>query len=148
MIKIQKETFSIDKNIKDVTNHLYSIGAATSFIGYVRDFHQIGNDKYLYIEHYEGMTNKCLLKIEYDAKKKWDLIDVRIIHRVGKLNVGEPIVFVLVVSPHRDDSFEACRFIIDNLKVNAPFWKKEVSTNTISWVDQKKKDFDRVNYSD
>ena len=94
------------------------------------------------LEHYPGMTEKALNEIELNAKSKWQLEDVYIIHRIGKLKPTEPIVAVVVASEHRKNAFEACEFIIDFLKTEAPFWKKEISDQQIeTWVEGRDEDY-------
>ena len=146
MVLIQQEPFSFEEILHDVKSKNNNIGAVTSFIGYVRDFEGKLEDKldHLDIEYYEGMTQKALLEIDKTAHKKWDLIETRIIHRVGIIQLNEPIVFILVASKHRDNAFDACRYIIDYLKTKAPFWKKEVSNNHSFWVEQKESDLIKV----
>ena len=146
MILIQQEPFSFEEILHDVKSKNNNIGAVTSFIGYVRDFEDKPEDKldHLDIEHYEGMTQKALQAIEKSAHNKWDLIETRIIHRVGVIQLNEPIVFILVASKHRDNAFDACRYIIDYLKTEAPFWKKEVSNIHSLWVEQKESDLVKV----
>jgi molybdopterin synthase catalytic subunit len=146
MVLIQQEPFSFEEMLHDVKSKNNNIGAVTSFIGYVRDFDDNPEDRldHLDIEHYEGMTQKALQEIEKTAHKKWDLIETRIIHRVGVIQLNEPIVFIIVASKHRDNAFDACRYIIDYLKTEAPFWKKEVSNNQSFWVEQKESDLVKV----
>jgi molybdopterin synthase catalytic subunit len=146
MVLIQQEPFSFEEMLHDVKSKNNNIGAVTSFIGYVRDFDDNPEDRldHLDIEHYEGMTQKALQEIEKTAHKKWDLIETRIIHRVGVIQLNEPIVFIIVASKHRDNAFDACRYIIDYLKTEAPFWKKEVSNNHALWVEQKESDLVKV----
>ena len=146
MVLIQQEPFSFEEILHDVKSKNNNIGAVTSFIGYVRDFDDKPEDKldHLDIEHYEGMTQKALQEIEKAVQNKWDLIETRIIHRVGVIQLNEPIVFIIVASKHRDNAFDACRYIIDYLKTEAPFWKKEVSNNHALWVDQKESDLVKV----
>jgi molybdopterin synthase catalytic subunit len=146
MVLIQQEPFSFEETLHDVKSNNNKIGAVSSFIGYVRDFEDNLEDRldHLDIEHYRGMTQKALQEIENAAHKKWDLIETRIIHRVGVIQLNEPIVFILVASKHRDNAFDACRYIIDYLKTEAPFWKKEVSNNHSFWVEQKESDLIKV----
>ncbi len=146
MVLIQQEPFSFEEILHDVKSKNNNIGAVTSFIGYVRDFGDNPEDRldHLDIEHYEGMTQKALQEIEKTAHNKWDLIETRIIHRVGVIQLNEPIVFIIVASKHRDNAFDACRYIIDYLKTEAPFWKKEVSNNHSFWVEQKESDLVKV----
>ncbi|MEK9774450.1 MAG: molybdenum cofactor biosynthesis protein MoaE [Candidatus Woesearchaeota archaeon] len=146
MVIIQQEPFSFEEILHDVKSKNNKIGAVTSFIGYVRDFDDRLEDKlnHLDIEHYEGMTQKALQEIEKTAHNKWDLIETRIIHRVGVIQLNEPIVFILVASKHRDNAFNACHYIIDYLKTDAPFWKKEVFGSSSVWVKQKNSDLEKT----
>lgn len=142
MIIIQKEGIEFEKILSEVKDNKNNIGAISTFIGYVRDFEDRPEEQlnHLKIEHYEGMTQKALKEIEKFAHKKWDLIETAIIHRVGVIKLNEPIVFILVASKHRDNAFDACRYIIDFLKTKAPLWKKEVSKTHSFWVEQKESD--------
>ena len=145
-ICIQKDLFNIEKIISNLRKNKPSIGAIVSFIGYVRDFNKDINTKKLKqmnLEHYPGMTEKTLIKIELNAKSRWSLEDVFIIHRVGKLLPTEPIVAVVVASQHRKNAFEACEFIIDFLKTDAPFWKKEISDQDELWVKNRDEDYQK-----
>ena len=146
MIIVQNENIEFEKILSEVKDNKNNIGAISTFIGYVRDFEDRPGEQlnHLNIEHYEGMTQKALQEIEKFAHKKWDLLETRIIHRVGVIQLNEPIVFILVASKHRDNAFDACRYIIDYLKTKAPFWKKEVSNNHSWWVDQKESDLVKV----
>jgi molybdopterin synthase catalytic subunit len=142
-ICIQKDLFNIEKIISNLRKNKPSIGAIVSFIGYVRDFNNDINTKklkHMNLEHYPGMTEKKLINIELNAKSKWSLEDVFIIHRVGKLLPSDPIVAVVVASQHRKNAFEACEFIIDFLKTDAPFWKKEISDQDELWVENRLED--------
>ena len=148
-IYIQKELFEVEKIISNIRKNKPLIGAIVSFIGYVREFN--GNDikvkklKQMDLEHYPGMTAKELIRIELNAKSRWDLEDVCIIHRVGKLLPSAPIVAVIVASQHRKNAFEACEFIIDFLKTDAPFWKKDISDRDQLWVQDNSEDYKRKN---
>ena len=102
-----------------------AIGASNIFIGTMRDFNEGDQVKVMTLEHYPGMTEKQLEKIIAEAHQQWNLIDSLIIHRVGDIFPNEPIVLVAIWSSHRGDAFDACRFIMENLKSKAPFWKKE-----------------------
>ena len=142
-IRIQKDLFNIEKIISNLRKNKPSIGAIVSFIGYVRDFNNDINTKklkHMNLEHYPGMCEKTLINIELNAKSKWSLEDVFIIHRVGKLLPSDPIVAVVVASQHRKNAFEACEFIIDFLKTDAPFWKKEISDQDELWVENRLED--------
>ena len=142
-ICIQKKLFNIEEIISNLRENKPTIGAIVSFIGYVRDFNKDTNIKKLKqmdLEYYPGMTEKALSKIELNARSRWSLEDVYIIHRVGKLLPKDPIVAVLVASQHRKNAFEACEFIIDFLKTDAPFWKKEISDQDELWVENRIED--------
>ncbi len=102
-----------------------AVGASNIFIGTMRDFNEGDQVKVMTLEHYQGMTEKQLEKTIAEAHQKWNLIDSLIIHRVGDIFPNEPIVLVATWSSHRGDAFDACRFIMENLKSKAPFWKKE-----------------------
>ena len=135
MIKIQKKNFNLEEEIEKIKKKHSDIGALTSFVGYVRDLNNKKDVKYLNLEVYEEMAFKELSKIENNALKKWGLIDTLIIHRYGKLNVNEKIVLVSCFSQHRKDSFNACEFIMDYLKKDAPFWKNEFYYKHDEWLE-------------
>ena len=142
-IYIQKELFDVEKIISNLRKNKPSIGAVVSFIGYVREYNEDTKTKKLkqmYLEHYPGMSEKALMKIELNAKSRWSLEDIFIVHRIGKLLPREPIVAVVVASQHRKNAFEACEFIIDFLKTDAPFWKKEISDKDELWVQSRVED--------
>ena len=142
-IYIQKELFDVEKIISNLRKNKPSIGAVVSFIGYVREYNEDTKTKKLkqmHLEHYPGMSEKALMKIELNAKSRWSLEDIFIVHRIGKLLPSEPIVAVVVASQHRKDAFEACEFIIDFLKTDAPFWKKEISDQDELWVQNRVED--------
>ncbi len=115
------------------------VGAVASFIGLVRDMPQNRLQK-MTLEHYPGMTEKSLGKIVETAQQRWKILDVAIIHRVGELKPADQIVLVSVVSAHRKAAFAACEFIMDYLKTDAPFWKKETNEQGENWVEAKASD--------
>ena len=133
MIKIQKKDFSIEQEIKLIKDKYSDVGAVNTFIGYVRDLNNKKDVKFLELEVYETMAKKELSKILNNAVKEWGLIDCLIIHRYGKLNVNDKIVLVACFSEHRDDSYSACKYIMDFLKKNAPIWKKEIYSEGSAW---------------
>jgi len=110
-------------------------GAEASFVGYMRDYNEGERVRAMTLEHYPGMTEQHLQAIETEARRRWDLRDVLIVHRVGEIAVGEAIVLVGVWSAHRAAAFEACRFIMEDLKSRAPFWKKEQLEQGERWVE-------------
>jgi len=134
MIKIQKEDFNVEEEIIKIKKLYSNIGAVTSFIGYVRDNNNNTNVQYIDLEVYEKMAYKQLENIIKEASLKWNLIDTLIIHRYGKLQVNNKIVLVASFSSHRKESFEACNYIMDYLKKDAPFWKKEFYDKKNEWL--------------
>ena len=116
-------------------------GATTTFVGTMRDFNN-GNDvQTMTLEHYPEMTKKHLEKIAQEAMQEWDILDVLMIHRYGEINPNDTIVILAIWSAHRDEAFQACRYLIEELKQRAPFWKKETLTgsNDSRWVKQSSK---------
>lgn len=112
-------------------------GAAAHFIGTMRDHNEGVSISSLTLEHYPAMTAKELAKIIDDAHAKWNLIDALIVHRVGTMTPGDPIVLTAVWSAHRADAFEACRYLMEELKSRAPFWKKEtLADGGDRWVEK------------
>jgi molybdopterin synthase catalytic subunit len=109
-------------------------GAVVSFTGLVRDLNAGETVGQLTLEHYPGMTEKALAAIEAEAVERWELVDSLIIHRVGPLSPGDRIVFVAAAAAHRKAAFRACEFMIDTLKTNAPFWKKEATAGGSRWL--------------
>ena len=119
---------------------LPDVGAQVCFVGQVRDFGDSQAVTALELEHYPGMTEKSLLAILDQARARWPLAAARVVHRVGYLPLGEAIVLVLTASAHRGDAFAACDFIMDYLKRDAPFWKKEHTAAGSHWVEAKHSD--------
>ncbi len=111
-------------------------GATASFVGTMRDFNEGESVRSMKLEHYPGMTEEHLEKICEDAHQKWDLIESLIIHRVGLIEIADPIVLVCVWSEHRAEAFDACRFIMEDLKSKAPFWKQELTSGGSRWVEK------------
>ena len=134
MIKIQKEDFNVEEEISAIKNIHSNIGAVTSFIGYVRDNNNHESVESISLEVYEKMAHRQFEKIIKEANIRWSLIDTLIIHRYGKLQVSDKIVLVASFSSHRKDSFEACNFIMDYLKKDAPFWKNEFYDKKNEWL--------------
>ena len=134
MIKIQKEDFNLEKEIQKLKNKYSTVGAVTSFVGYVREFNNNSKVESINLDVYEDMAHKQLNKIIDEARSKWKIIDCLIIHRYGKLNVNDKIVLVCCYSEHRQESFESCKFIMDYLKKDAPFWKNENYKKNSKWL--------------
>jgi len=140
MISVQTEDFDLAFEYGQLRLEEHTNGAIVTFTGLVRDFNQQGQLQGLELEHYPGMTEKVLAQICQQAKDRWDLTQIRLIHRVGYLAANEQIVFVGVTSLHRQNAFDAAQFIMDRLKTQAPFWKQEVSEKEKSWVEAKLSD--------
>ena len=117
-----------------------SVGAVACFVGTVRDMNQGTGVSTMFLEHYPGMTEKALQAIADDALSRWSLDEVLVIHRVGALAPLDQIVLVAVTSAHRGEAFAACEFVIDWLKTQAPFWKKETTAQGARWVDARESD--------
>jgi molybdopterin synthase catalytic subunit len=111
-------------------------GATAVFVGSMRDFNEGEPVQSMFLEHYPGMTEKYLETISQEAERRWELTDSLIVHRVGELQPGEPIVLVAVWSAHRKAAFEASRFLMEELKSRAPFWKKERLEGEARWVEK------------
>ena len=142
MIKVQEEDFSLTDEITFLKKRCNNIGALSTFIGIVRDKREDEKLVSMTLEHYPGMTEKMLNKINTEALSRWDLLDTTIIHRYGKLLPGEQIVLVITASKHRKEAIESCHFIIDWLKTKGPFWKYEETVDKGFWVDAKSQDLD------
>ena len=125
MIKIQQKDFSVDEEILNIKNNFHEIGSVSTFIGYVRNLNDNKKVNSIELEVYEEMAYKSLEAILKKTLQRWDLINALVIHRYGKLKIGEKIVLVATFSKHRNNSQEACKFIMDYLKKESPFWKKE-----------------------
>jgi len=140
MIAIQTEDFDVCALQKQLCYGRVDIGAVVSFTGLVRDFGEAEEVSAMTLEHYPGMTEKALENILKQAKNRWQILDAIIIHRVGYLSAGDNIVLVMVASSHRLDAFQASMFLMDYLKTQAPFWKKEHLSNGDIWVSAKESD--------
>ncbi len=140
MISVQQQDFDVAAEYADLIANNATDGAVVCFSGLVRDFNQGNQVHGLTLEHYPGMTEKALTEIVEQAKSRWPLGKVRVIHRIGNLDLGDQIVFVGVTSKHREAAFEANQFIMDFLKNRAPFWKKERTTSGERWVEAEDKD--------
>ena len=139
-VRIQTQDFDVGFELNELRLANASVGAVASFIGQVRDLNNYQIINALTLEHYPGMTEKALGTIELEAKRRWKMIDTLIIHRLGTLVPSDQIVLVAVTSAHRGEAFKACEFIMDFLKTDAPFWKKEITPTGEHWVDAKQTD--------
>ncbi|AEP30037.1 molybdopterin synthase catalytic subunit MoaE [Brumicola nitratireducens] len=144
-ISVQEQDFDLALEYTQIRKHSDSDGAIVTFTGLVRELTERGNLKYMTLEHYPGMTEKSLMNICEQARERWPIGSIRIIHRIGKLPPDEQIVFVGVSSKHRKAAFAATEFMMDFLKTQAPFWKKELTTEGEFWVDAKSSDKHKAN---
>jgi len=144
MIRIQHADFNVQDELDEFKKGCPKIGAICTFTGLVREFGDRTDLTGMFLEHYPGMTEKALQKIIDQAHERWPIEQVSVIHRVGELNLSDQIVFVGVSSAHREASFAACEFIMDYLKVDAPFWKKERTVSGENWVEEKNTDQQRA----
>ena len=135
-VRVQKEDFDPTTELDALSAGRDNIGAMVSFTGLVRG----GDVSEMELEHYPGMTEKALEEIEAEARERWPLEGVTIIHRVGPLAPGARIVFVATASRHRAAAFEAAEYLMDFLKTRAPFWKKETTAEGDRWVDARETD--------
>lgn len=143
-ISVQPDPFDLGAESKDFAAQQSNMGAVVTFTGIVRNNAE-GTLRAMQIEHYPGMTEKALAKIAEDAFARWDLGDVRIIHRHGQMAPGELIMMVATASKHRAHAFEAAEFLMDFLKSRAPFWKKEITSDgDADWVAAKVDDEDAL----
>ena len=140
MVRVQHEEFDVNAEVARLRAANPRIGAVACFIGVVRDVNDGDTIASMTLEHYPGMTEKALAEIATQARARWQLYDVLIIHRVGELRPTEPIVLVVTTSAHRHDAFAACEFVMDYLKTEAPFWKKEATPSGERWVDARETD--------
>ncbi|RJG08894.1 molybdopterin synthase catalytic subunit MoaE [Pseudomonas cavernicola] len=133
-VVVQTDGFDAGRLLDVLHGQNPGVGAVVSFVGYVRDFNVAHAVHELFLEHYPGMTEKSLAAIEAEARQRWPLLAVSIVHRVGQLAPSAPVVFVGVASAYRQAAFDACAFIMDYLKTRAPFWKKELGGQGSQWV--------------
>lgn len=145
MISIQTKDFDFSKIIDDLKTSTHNAGAIVTFTGMVREFGPTNNTKAITIEHYPAMTEKVLDGITENATIRWNLLGSTVVHRVGKLNAGDNIVLVATAALHRKEAFEAAQYIMDYLKTEAPFWKKEHTDKGSYWVESKSSDVDEKN---
>jgi len=139
-VRVQTEDFDLSTEVAQLRRHSPKVGAVVTFIGMVRDLNEGEQVAEMELEHYPGMTEKALQDIVDQAKSRWEIFDALVIHRVGPMKPLEQIVLVAVTSAHRGEAFDACEFIIDYLKTQAPFWKKEQTPSGARWVDARVSD--------
>lgn len=134
MIRVQEEDFDAATEISQLRHGRTDVGAIAMFTGLVRDRTGGREIETMTLEHYPGMTEKELARIEAEARERWPLLDTLIVHRVGRLSPGDNIVLVVTLAEHRHAAFDAAQFLIDYLKTAAPFWKREESGEDRRWV--------------
>ncbi|ASP38150.1 molybdenum cofactor biosynthesis protein MoaE [Bacterioplanes sanyensis] len=139
-IQVQTDDFNVQQHYDALRQCNHQAGAVVFFVGTVRDMNLDSQVQALELEHYPGMTEHSLQQIVAAARRRWPLLNVRLVHRVGKLSLGEQIVFVGVSSAHRQAAFEACHYIMDWLKTDAPFWKKEHTHEGPRWLEARADD--------
>ncbi|MGE0657850.1 MAG: molybdopterin synthase catalytic subunit MoaE [Reyranellaceae bacterium] len=140
MIRVQLEDFDVGAELAALGAGNKRIGGIASFVGLVRDLSAGADVSRMTLEHYPGMTERALEEIEAEARRRWELEAVSIIHRYGPLEPGDRIVLVAVASSHREAAFEACQFLMDWLKTKAPFWKLEDTGKGSRWVEARDSD--------
>jgi len=131
-VAVQEKDFDLSTEVKAISGNP-KVGAVASFVGVVREVPMT-------LEHYPGMTENAIRKIAEEAGTRWQVMDCTVIHRYGALQAGDQIVMVAVASAHRGDAFAACEFIMDYLKTQAPFWKKEHRAEGAKWVEARASD--------
>ncbi|WP_165659094.1 molybdopterin synthase catalytic subunit MoaE [Sutterella wadsworthensis] len=139
-IRVGEADFSLDEELSRVMRESPSAGGVASFVGLVRNKNDGSAVSRMTLEHYPGMTEKSLAKIAAAARERFHLVDVIVVHRVGELKVGDRIVLCLTSAEHRSDAFAGCEYIMDWLKTEAPFWKKEQTPDGERWVDARESD--------
>ncbi|WP_428425583.1 molybdenum cofactor biosynthesis protein MoaE [Methylibium sp.] len=143
-VTIQTEDFDLSVEVAALRAGDGGVGAVASFIGTVRDRNEGADVSRMELEHYPGMTESAIETMIDAAFERFDLLGARVIHRVGPLDAGEQIVLVAVSSAHRGQAFQACEFLMDYLKTQAPFWKKEQTPEGARWVDARVADDDAL----
>jgi molybdopterin synthase catalytic subunit len=141
-VRVQEADFDVGVEIASLRANDARVGAVATFVGTVRDVNEGTGVASMTLEHYPGMTEKALQAIVDEAKRRFDVYGLRVIHRVGALRPTDQIVLVAVTSAHRGEAFDACRFVMDYLKTQAPFWKKEHTAQGARWVEARASDDD------
>ncbi len=139
-VRVQAGDFDTGRELEALTEGRTDVGAVASFVGLVRSDNDGSPIAGMTLEHYPGMTEKALEEICVEARSRWNVIDIVVIHRVGRLEPGERIVLVGVSGAHRGEAFAACEFIMDYLKTRAPFWKREDTPQGPRWVEARSSD--------
>ena len=141
-VRVQTQDFDVNEEISFLSGISKEVGGINTFLGTVRDINEGDTVSNLHLEHYPGMTEKQIDIIIERAVKKWSVLGAVVVHRVGDLHPGEKIVFVGIASRHRGDAFRACEYVIDSLKTEATFWKKEIAAGESRWLTTRQTDLD------
>ena len=139
-VAIQTQDFDVAAEMATLRAQHLRVGAVCCFVGTVRDYSEQGSVRSMELEHYSGMTEQSIEAMIDAAHQRFDILGARVVHRVGLLAPGDQIVLVVVTAAHRGESFKACEFLMDYLKTQAPFWKKEVTPTGAHWVDARSSD--------
>ena len=139
-VRIQQADFDLGIEVAQLRAGAPQVGAVVSFVGTVRDLNDGAAVSLMTLEHYPGMTEKSIAEIITQAHSRWPIVDALVLHRIGPLRPLDQIVLVAVTAAHRGDAFAACEFIMDYLKMQAPFWKKEQTPDGARWVDARASD--------
>ena len=143
-VRIQTDDFDLSQEMAQLRAGNARVGAIVNFVGTVRDLNEGASVAEMELEHYPGMTEQSIQAIIDQARARWPIDGTLVIHRVGPLKPMDQIVLVAVTSAHRGEAFSACEFIIDYLKTEAPFWKKEQTSEGARWVDARTSDDDAL----
>ncbi|KTT26740.1 molybdenum cofactor biosynthesis protein MoaE [Pseudacidovorax intermedius] len=143
-VRIQTQDFDLSAEVAQLRAGQAGIGAVCSFVGTVRDHSEGSTVAAMTLEHYPGMTESSIEAMIDEAHRRFDILGARVVHRVGPLAPTDQIMMVAVVSAHRGQSFQACEFLMDYLKTQAPFWKKESTPEGARWVDARVSDDDAL----
>jgi molybdopterin synthase catalytic subunit len=139
-VRVQQEDFDLSTEVAALRAADPAVGAVAVFVGTVRDINEGAGVSGMTLEHYPGMTERALEQIVAEANNRWDIRQCLVIHRVGPLRPLDQIVMVAVTSAHRSEAFAACEFVMDYLKTEAPFWKKETTPEGERWVESRASD--------
>jgi len=142
IVRIQEQSFAIHDLIDELLDSDPTVGAVVSFLGIAREMNVGTKVLNLWLEHYPGMTENSIRGMVEEARSRFQIQRIGVIHRFGHFQPTDPIVGVVVTSSHRAEAFSACQFLMDYLKVHAPFWKKEVTPDGSRWVDARHSDDD------
>jgi molybdopterin synthase catalytic subunit len=141
-VRVQQADFDVGAEIAALRQGDARVGAVAVFVGTVRDVNEGSDVATMTLEHYPGMTERSLQAIVDEAKQRFDVLRVLVVHRIGELAPTDQIVLVVVTGAHRGEAFDACRFLMDYLKTRAPFWKKEHTSQGSRWVEARESDDD------